>query len=205
MTTAADIRADVRAEARRRLRDAMLDAARDTAVAGGWGSVRMGAVAARVGVSRQTLHAEFGTKEALGQELVLRETATFLDGVRAALDGAAGDLPAALQAGVEFSLEACAADPLLQAVLGATHSGDDALLPLLTSRGDPLLHRSSELVRGWVAERHPGLDAALVAEVVDSVVRLVVSHAVLPEAAPAVVAARLGRLAARALGLPEPG
>ena len=73
MTTAAAIRADQRADTRRRMREAMLSAAHGLAVARGWGAVRMGEVAQHVGVSRQTLYAEFGSKEALGQALVLRD------------------------------------------------------------------------------------------------------------------------------------
>jgi len=72
---------------RQRLRDAMLDAARELALgAGGWAGVRMGAVAHAVGVSRQRPHAEFGTKGALGQALILRETERFLTVERAAAD-----------------------------------------------------------------------------------------------------------------------
>lgn len=202
MTTAADIRA----EARQRLRDAMLDAAHELTVSGGWGAVRMGAVATRVGVSRQTLHAEFGTKEALGQALVLRTTDQFLAGVTDALERSPGRLREAVEAAVGFTLERCALDPLLQTILtSARGTGDETLLPLLTSRSEPVLQRSSEVMTAWVAAHHPELDPAVVRDVVDSVVRLVVSHAVLPVDPPAAVAGRLGRLAELGLGLGGPG
>lgn len=198
MSTAADIRADARA----RTRDAMLDAAHEAAVAGGWGAVRMGAVASRVGVSRQTLHAEFGTKEALGQALVLRTTERFLDGVTQTLDAHPGRLGEAVAATVAFTLERTAEDPLLQTVLTSARSaGDETLLPLLTSRSEPVLLRSSQVLSAWVLEHHPELARTDVDDVVDSVVRLVVSHVVLPVEPPAVVGARLGRLAERGLGL----
>jgi AcrR family transcriptional regulator len=198
MTTAQDIRAD----ARRRVRDAMLDAAHEVAVAEGWGAVRMGAVAARVGLSRQTLHAEFGTKEALGQALVLRTTERFLLGVHDALEASPGGLADAVRSAVVFTLESTARDPLLQTVLTSARSGaDETLLPLLTSRSEPVLHRSSEVLSAWVREHHPELDPAVVADVVDSVVRLVVSHVVLPVDRPAVVGRRLADLAEAALGL----
>lgn len=198
VTTAADIRAD----ARRRVRTAMLEAAREIAVDGGWGAVRMGAVAARVGVSRQTLHAEFGTKEALGQALILHEIEAFLEGVTAALDGSADDLVAAFCEAVAFTLRSTARNPLLQTILTSARSGgDETLLPLLTSRSEPLLHRASDVLRGWVGVHRPELDGALVADVVDSLVRLVVSHAVLPTEPPEVVGERLARLAARGLGI----
>lgn len=200
-TTAADIRAASRAAARRQVRDAMLDAARADALGGGWACVRMGAVARRVGLSRQTLHAEFGTKEALGQALVLRESEAFLRDVTRALDGQS-DLERGLREAVTHTLTVAAQDPLLQTVLaGATGGGDDSLLPLLTSRSAPLLTRSSDVLGAWVREHHPALDAQLVRDVVDSLVRLVVSHLVMPTAPAPEVAARLARLAVRGLAV----
>lgn len=192
---------DIRAQARQRVRDAMLDAAHALVLESGWGSVRMGAIAARVGVSRQTLHAEFGTKEALGQALVLRVTDRFLVGVVSALDARAGHLGDAVSAAVTWALEQVQQDALLQAVLTSTRLGDDQLLPLLTTRGEPLLVRASAALREWVGAHHPELDEPVVADVVDSLVRLVVSHAVLLLDPPAEVGARLGRLAESGLGL----
>lgn len=197
VTTAADIRAGARA----RVRDVMLDAAHGLAVTGGWGAVRMGAVAAQVGVSRQTLHTEFGTKESLGQALVLRVTDRFLAGVAEALDEHPGRLREGLQAAVQFTLEQAERDPLLQTVLAGTRAvGDETLLPLLTSRGQPLLARATHALSVWVAAHHPDLAGGQVAEVLDSVVRLVVSHVVLLVDPPQTVAARVARLAERGLG-----
>lgn len=151
-------------------------------------------------MSRQTLHAEFGTKDALGQALILRETESFLAGVTDTLDRQADDLPAAFRAAVAFTLRATAENPLLQTILTSARSGgDETLLPLLTSRSEPLLHRSSDVLCAWVSQHHPELRSELVAEVVDSVVRLVVSHAVVPAHATDVVAERIARLAERAL------
>jgi AcrR family transcriptional regulator len=196
MTTAADIRAD----SRLRLREAMLAATHDEAVTGGWSAVRMGAVASRVGVSRQTLHAEFGTKEALGQALVLREVELFLAGVVEALARHPDDLSAGIFEAVTFTLEVTAQNPLLQTIL-ATNSGaaDDTLLPLLSSRSQPLLQRSSDVLYTWVTEAQPEVDPEVVAEVVDSVVRLVVSHAVAPGGPAATVGRRIARLAVAGL------
>ena len=62
MATVAELRERARDEARRRTRDLVLDAARATTLESGWRAVRMGALATEVGLSRQALHAEFGTK-----------------------------------------------------------------------------------------------------------------------------------------------
>ena len=197
MTTAAEIRAD----SRLRLREAMLAATHDEAVTGGWSSVRMGAVASRVGVSRQTLHAEFGTKEALGQALVLREVELFLAGVVSALARHPDDLSEGIFEAVTFTLQVTEVNPLLQTILASTSgAGDDTLLPLLTSRGQPLLQRSSDLISTWVIRAQPGLDPMVVTDVIDSVVRLVVSHAVAPGGPPATVGRRIARLAVAGLG-----
>ena len=167
MTTAAEIRAD----SRLRLREAMLAATHDEAVTGGWSSVRMGAVAARVGVSRQTL-------------------ARHPD-----------DLSEGIFEAVTFTLQVTEVNPLLQTILASTSgAGDDTLLPLLTSRSQPLLQRSSDVLSTWVIRAQPGLDPMAVTDVIDSVVRLVVSHAVAPGGPPATVGRRIARLAVAGLG-----
>jgi AcrR family transcriptional regulator len=67
-----DLRAETRAYGRARLRELALDAARDVVLDRGWAAVRMGAIAKEIGISRQTLHGEFGTKDDLGNALVMR-------------------------------------------------------------------------------------------------------------------------------------
>lgn len=88
----ADLRAETRAFGRARLRDVALDAAREVVLERGWSAVRMGAIATTIGISRQSLHAEFGTKDDLGNALVMRETAEFFDGVAVRLAEHPGDL-----------------------------------------------------------------------------------------------------------------
>ena len=176
----------VRAQARQRFRDSVLDAAREAAEHDGWGAVRMGGLAMQVGVTRQTLHNEFGTKEALGQALVLREAQRFLIDVAAALDRHPHDLSAAVADAATTALELLSADPLLRA---AVSGGDDRLLPLLTTRGQPVLQSVTGVVVGRLAGRvPPGVDPAPLA---GDMVRLVMSHAVTPTQAPQVVGNRL--------------
>jgi len=192
---------EIRSDARDRLREAVLDLVQDTVATSGWAAVRMGAVATRVGVSRQTLHAVFGTKEALGQALVLRVTDRFLVGVGSALDRSPGRLGEAVAAAVTWTLRRADEDPMVHTVLTSSRSGGDTtMLPLLAT-SEPLLHRATEAVQAWICTHHPDLDARAVREVVDTVVRLVVSHAVVPVDPPEVVARRLARLAERELGV----
>lgn len=49
----------------------------------------MAEAASAAGVSRQTLYNEFGTRDELGQALVIRESDRFLDAVEEAIDAAA--------------------------------------------------------------------------------------------------------------------
>jgi hypothetical protein len=79
-----------------------------------------------------------------------------------------------------------------------TGRSDDTLLPLVTSR--PTLEAASAVLRGYLAGHFPDLAADRVHEVVDNVVRLVLSHAVVPVDPPAVVGGRVARLVEAALG-----
>lgn len=199
VTTASEIRA----AARQQMRDAFLDAAKDITVTDGWHRLRMAAVAARLGVSRQTLHSEFGTREALGQALIMRETQRFLDGVAECLQRHPGSLGRAVCEAVRYTLDRAADDPLLHTVLTSARGGDDSLLPLLTTRSEPVLHAATAALRAHAAEHYPDLDPERVAAVVDNVVRLTVSHVVLPVDPPEAVGRRLGQLVLDGLHLPE--
>ena len=174
--------------------------ARQMAVERGWGSVRMGALARKVGVSRQTLHSQFGTKAALGEQLVLAEADQYLAGVVLALDEHRGNLTAGLEAAVTYTLTATRENPLVEQILTGTPSGrGDTLLPALTIHGGELLRRAAAVVGAWIAENAPEVDGLLIAEVSDSVVRLVLSHVILPIEPPSAVGERLSRLSVLAL------
>src|SRR3712207_5129020 len=103
--------------ARQHLRQAIVEAARQLTIDRGWDAVRMADVAARVGVSRQTLYNEFASKAGLGEAVAQREIEVFVDGVRAALSTHGADVHAAVYAAVTFVLSEAAADPLIKAVL----------------------------------------------------------------------------------------
>lgn len=194
---------EIRASARQQMRDALLDAAREITVTAGWQRLRMGAVAARVGVSRQTLHSEFGTRDALGQALIMRETQHFLNGVAECLERHPGSLGDGVREAVEYTLDRAATHALLRTILTSARGGDDSLLPLLTTRSEPVLEAASTALCAYATAQYPHLDPDRVAEVVDNVVRLTVSHIVLPADPPDVVGRRLARLVLNALDLPD--
>ena len=203
--TAVDLRAETRAYGRSRLRELALDAARQVVLDRGWSAVRMGAIAAAIGVSRASVHAEFGTKDDLGQALVMRETAVFFDEMRERLNRHPGDLPNAVQAAVAYILEATGGNPLLQTILTrAPVDGDTSLLPLLTTRGEPLMTQAVQMVQDWVSEQWPGLPDGDVRLMAESVARIGFSHIVTPTAATADIARDLALVACRCLRFPDP-
>ena len=203
--TAVDLRAETRAYGRSRLRELALDAARQVVLDRGWSAVRMGAIATAIGVSRASVHAEFGTKDDLGQDLVMRETAVFFDEMRDRLNRHPGDLPNAVQAAVAYILEATGGNPLLQTILTrAPVDGDTSLLPLLTTRGEPLMTQAVQMVQDWVSEQWPGLPDGDVRLMAESVARIGFSHIVTPTAATADIARDLALVACRCLRFPDP-
>ena len=178
---------------RTRTRDALLDAAYARAVAEGWHAMRMADVAGDAGVSRQTLYNEFGTKPALGEALVLRETERFLEAITRHLHESPTPVEA-VAAAVEYTLREGADDPLLKTVLTSARGGDDSLLPFLTTRSEPVLHAASDVLVDFLVAEWPEYERADVELVVDALVRLTVSHLVLPIDPPDRTASRLARL-----------
>jgi AcrR family transcriptional regulator len=194
----------MRTKFRAHVRDEALDACHALAIERGWAQVRLSEVAGMIGVSRPTLYKEFGSKDGLGEALVRRETERFLVGVKATLDAYAGDMVGALTAAAKFSLVTAEENPLLHAVLTATRGGTDGLLPMLTTRSSPVLDPATAALTEWFGVHAPEYDAAEVREAVDVLVRLVVSHLVLPGPDPEASARLLAKVALRYLGVPGP-
>ncbi|MBE8523226.1 TetR family transcriptional regulator [Amycolatopsis sp. H6(2020)] len=172
------------------LREALLDAAADLLPDRGHAGLRMADVAAKAGVSRQTVYNEFGSKAALTQAVALRTASEFLDGIRQRFETADG-LLAGIHHAVVYTIEHARENRLVAAALG-TEAGED-LLPLLTSRGEPILTAAADLAAEQYREFEPGLSAEAAALLAETVVRLSLSHLVLPthsaaEAADAVTA-----------------
>ncbi|WP_410636955.1 TetR/AcrR family transcriptional regulator [Amycolatopsis sp. lyj-346] len=172
------------------LREALLDAAADLLPDRGHAGLRMADVAAKAGVSRQTVYNEFGNKAALTQAVALRTAAEFLDGIRQRFETADG-LLAGIHHAVVYTIEHARENRLVAAALG-TEAGED-LLPLLTSRGAPILTAAADLAAEQYREFEPGLSAEAAALLAETAVRLSLSHLVLSthsatEAADAVTA-----------------
>jgi AcrR family transcriptional regulator len=179
-------------------RDALLAEARHVVVAGEWERMPVAELASRAGVSRQTLYKEFGSKDGLAQALSAQETEFFLAGIADVLESFPGDPVAGTRAAVEYTLRTGADDPLLKAILSSAR-GPSELLPLLTTRAEPLLESSRKLLTGYLTGHWPHLTTRDVSLVAESVIRLTVSHLVLPLAPIERTADDLATLVARAL------
>lgn len=145
----------------------------------GWSGVTMAALAERVGVSRQTVYNEWGSRDRLAEAMVLRELGAFLDEVDAGFDAYPGDLEAAVAEAIARVLGLARVNPLLRAIVTATHGAETELVPLLTTRADVIIAVASERVRDRLVD-YPGVRRFAVDITVDLLVRTVLSHVMQP-------------------------
>lgn len=177
VTTAPNFQAEVRAL----LRDRLLDTAREIVCAEGWAAVTMSRVAKEVGISRQGLHKDIGTRQELGEALVSRETDEFLAGVAECLHRHGSDARAGLTAAVDYTLRTAADNPLVKAILTGAHDTNE-LLPLLAARPEPVLQRAiaALLPQAEAYYGDLGLSTERLTTLVEVVVRLTLSHLIQP-------------------------
>ncbi|MDH6119830.1 AcrR family transcriptional regulator [Kitasatospora sp. GAS204B] len=179
------------------LRERLLDAAYDLVSADGWSGLRMAAAASAAGVSRQTVYTEFGSKDALGQALILREAERFLLGVQEQLDAHREDLESAAHAAISYALRHAADNPLVKAIVSVEHRGDRDLLDHLTTRPEPLLDTAATMLDAYLAQAWPAMDAHSRSLAADTAIRLTISHIVQGTPAPEQAAARTAQVITR--------
>lgn len=172
-------------EAASSLRERMIDAAVGVMTSAGWAKVTMARLADEVGVSRQTVYNEIGTKNDLAEAMVMRELDRFLAGVTRSFDENPGDLINAIRASARRVLKYAQNNALLHAVVSATHGADTELLPLLTTHSEYLLEGAKAVVSERVASYDLNLPEERHDASIDMVVRLVLSHVMQPSGDPA--------------------
>jgi AcrR family transcriptional regulator len=181
------------------MRARVVDAAVRLTSETGWAHVTMARLADEVGVSRQTVYNEIGSKAGLAEAMILRELERFLGVVTVAFDEHPTDLVDAIRAAATSVLGLAQDNRLLHAVVSATHGADTELLPLLTTHAESLL-AAAKLV---IAERLTPYDVALGDErldaAIDMVVRVVLSHVMQPSGTPAATADDIAWIAGRVL------
>ncbi|WP_405161194.1 TetR family transcriptional regulator [Nocardia sp. NBC_01499] len=140
--------------ARELLRASVLGAMRELLTERDWSKITLGDVAAKAGVSRQTLYNEFGSRSGLAQSYALRLADDLVDHVDAAITGNVGDVRAAFSQGMTNFFVDAAADPLVQSLLAGEVKLD--LLRLITLDAGPLLDQATRRLslafqHSWVA------------------------------------------------------
>ena len=144
-----------RAAVRTILRDRLLDAAAAAFAAEGWRRLTMAKVADRAGVSRQTVYNEFGTKQQLAEQLVMRELDVFLDVVRESFESEPEFQPA-VRSAVLGALTIAGDNALLKAVLESGHTGDTDLLPYIF-QSQTIIDTAAGFLFDLVVEHFPDL------------------------------------------------
>jgi AcrR family transcriptional regulator len=181
------------------MRERVIDAAITLTTEDGWAEVTMGRLADAVGVSRQTVYNEIGSKPRLAEAMILRELDRFLALVTVAFDAHPTDLIAAIRDASRSVLEASPDNALLRAIVSATHGADTELLPLLTTHAGALLSTAKVVLHERVAAYDVGLGPDALDAAIDMVVRVVLSHVMQPSAAPAHTAEDIAWIAGRVL------
>ncbi|MBS45972.1 MAG: TetR family transcriptional regulator [Nocardioides sp.] len=181
------------------MRDRVVDAAIRVTTERGWAKVTMSRLADDVGVSRQTVYNEVGSKNDLAEAMVERELARFLSVVVEAFDAHPDDLVAAIRTSTRGVLEHAHDNRLLHAVVSATHGADTELLPLLTTNSEALLSTAKAVLVERVTTHDLDLPDDRRDAVVDTVVRVVLSHVMQPSADPVATADDVAWIAARVL------
>ena len=177
--------------ARTLLRDTVLDAVDDLARSRGWSATTMSDVAAAAGVSRQTLYNEFGSRSALVAAYVEREIETLIAQVTDAVRANADDAHRALRTAFALFLKLASDKPVVQIIVDGAEDGE--LHRLLTSLGQTL---AGERIATLIPEVWPQVGAADARLLAESLVRLAISHALLPTSDPAATARGVGRMLA---------
>ncbi|UUZ61470.1 TetR/AcrR family transcriptional regulator [Nocardioides sp. B-3] len=151
------------------MRESILDAASEAAAGRDWTDVRIADVAETVGISRQTIYNEFGTKDQLGTALFEREVTRFGDGMVEQVR-AADSFRDAVRAAFTWMLKEAGESALLNRILTAHQHGDrESLLPMLTVHADIFIRPLREQLADAFLERWAGpttLEAQQVAEMV---------------------------------------
>lgn len=185
-------RSPYQAAARQLLRTTLLETARELLRERHWNDITMADLASGAGVSRQTLYNEFGSRDGFVQAYLLYDADRILSAVEVAIESAGGDPAAALERAFLVFLEMIVQDPLAVTVI----SGDDpdGLLALVTTRGGPVLRIAADRLAASISRTWSEAAASDVQLLSETLVRMALSHATLPDGDPAETAKSISTL-----------
>lgn len=143
------------------------------------------------------MYNEFGSKAALVQAVTLWTLAEFTEGIQQRLHSC-DDVLSGVYAATAYTIEHAKENRLVAAALGTEECED--LLPLLTTRGEPILRAASDLAEAYLRERLPQLrEAGFIAE---TMTRLTLSYLLLPTCATTEAAADVRAVVASLISHP---
>jgi AcrR family transcriptional regulator len=177
--------------ARSLLRETVITAVDDLVRSRGWSATTMSDVAAAAGVSRQTLYNEFGSRPSLVAAYVTREIDTLVAQVSEAVRANADDAHRALRIAFSLFLKLASDEPVVQLIVNGAEEGE--LHRLLTGLGQEV---AAERIAHLIPEVWPQVSAADGQLLAETLVRLAISHALLPGPDPATIAGGIGRMLA---------
>ncbi|WP_086664406.1 TetR/AcrR family transcriptional regulator [Lentzea kentuckyensis] len=183
-------------------RQPIVEAAIEMTARNGWAAVTMARLAEQVGVSRQTVYNEIGSKNALADAMLAHELDRFVTAIGDAFDRHADNLVEAVYDAVRDVLELARGNLLVRAIASATHGADTELVPLLTTQAETLLAGIKTMLFERVESYRPGLTGDQIAVLIDIVTRTVLSHVIQPTGTPAATADGIAWLASRVLEEP---
>jgi AcrR family transcriptional regulator len=172
-------RSTAQSAARQLLRQSLLEAARQLLRERPWPEITMSHLATAAGVSRQTLYNEFGTRQGFVEAYLLYDADRILSVVEQAIESAGGDPAVTIEVAFSQFLETMQDDPLAVSVLAGTDN--DGLLPLVTTRGGPVLAIAAYRLGGAIQRSWPQAAPEDVQLLAEELVRLALSHAMLPQ------------------------
>ncbi|MDO9353401.1 MAG: TetR family transcriptional regulator [Solirubrobacteraceae bacterium] len=175
----ASIRTTAQAAARQATRTTLLEAARELLRERRWNDITMSDVSTAVGVSRQTLYNEFGSRKGFVQAYLLYDADRILSAVDHAIETAGPEPAITIEHAFLVFLETIAEDPLAVTVLSG--EDPDGLLALVTTRGGPVLQIAAYRLAAAIGAKWPNAMPADVQLLAEQLVRLAISHAALPD------------------------
>jgi AcrR family transcriptional regulator len=164
----------------------------------------MARLAGIVGVSRQTVYNEIGSKPALAEAMVLDELARFLSLVERAFDQHPGNLLGSVDGAVRAVLGLAQDSALLRAIVSATQGADTELLPPFTTQSRSLLTAAKAVLAERLASFPVSLEPHRLATVTDAIVRVVLSHIMAPSGSPDTAAEEITWLTSRLMATDAP-
>lgn len=174
--------------ARSLLRESVLTAVDELVKHDGWAATSIERVAKAVGISRQTVYNEFGSRQSLAEAYILHRLDALLAGVDEVVRES-DDLEEGMRAGITRFFD-MVDEPLIRTVLSG--SGDrSGLTALLRQVNEHTTVHLADLIRSI----RPNISVEDAVILADSVARLAVAHALAPTLDPKVAVDRMVRLA----------